>query len=68
MISPLGAGDTASAVMAALFAGGYHESEAFRHALAAASANCLNATAGEYLPDDAAKLASEISCSVEKLV
>lgn len=47
-VSPLGAGDTAAAVMSALYAQGETVWEAFKNALAAASANCLSVTAGEY--------------------
>ena len=67
VVSPLGAGDTASAVLAALFAGGCQETEAFRYALAAASANCLNATAGEYRLEEAEKFASMIGVVAEAL-
>ncbi|MBE6357239.1 MAG: hypothetical protein E7058_09045 [Lentisphaerae bacterium] len=66
--SPLGAGDTASAVMSALFAAGVPEYEAFKRALAAASANCLNATAGEFSIETAEKLAGEINYTAEKLL
>lgn len=58
--SPLGAGDTASAIMSALYALGENPQQAFLHALAAASANCLNATAGEYSPAEAQRLAALI--------
>lgn len=61
VISPLGAGDTASAVMAALYAEGQTPQEAFKQALAAASANCENAVAGQYLPARALEIVNKIT-------
>ena len=66
-ISPLGAGDTAAAVMSAQYAAGKSCEEAFLHALAAASANCLNATAGEYSPADAEQIVNKISFTEKML-
>lgn len=60
VISPLGAGDTASAVMSALLADKKDPAEAFKMALAAASANCLNAVAGDFLPEKSLEIAAEI--------
>ena len=67
VVSPLGAGDTASAVTAALFAGGMAPEEAFRQALAAASANCLNATAGEFSREAWCALARQITVMSRKI-
>ncbi len=60
VISPLGAGDTASAVMSALLADKKDPAEAFKMALAAASANCLSAVAGDFLPEKSLEIAAEI--------
>lgn len=54
--SPLGCGDTASAILLAELCSGKDLFTAFQNALAAASANCLNPTPGKYLPEEAAKL------------
>ena len=48
IVSPLGCGDTASAVYTSCIANGVSPQEAFRLALAAASANCLNDQAGYF--------------------
>ena len=63
--SPLGCGDTASAVLLAELCSGKELFTAFQAALAAASANCLNPTPGKFLPEDGAKLLP--SYSVEEL-
>lgn len=56
VISPLGCGDTASAVLLSEICSGTALFPAFQYALAAASANCLNATPGLYKIEDAEKL------------
>lgn len=56
VISPLGAGDTADAVFLAEYVNGTDAVEAFRLALAAASANCLQADAGVFTIPDMAKV------------
>lgn len=61
--SPLGCGDTASAVLLAEICSGSDIFSAFRCALAAASANCLNPTPGKFEPAEAAKLLPEIEFS-----
>lgn len=61
VVSPLGAGDTASAVMAALYAGGTVPEEAFLQSLAAASANCETDIAGNYSPARAAEISKMIT-------
>jgi len=60
IISPLGAGDTAAAVLASRIAKGADLPEAFRTALAAASASCLSERAGEFRPEDCNALLSQI--------
>lgn len=67
VVSPLGAGDTASAVMSALIASGEPAENAFRQALAAASANCLNAVAGEYSPIQSRLLSQQITVSLKNI-
>lgn len=67
VVSPLGAGDTASAVMSALTAMQTAPEEAFKLALAAASANCMNDTAGEFLPEESFMLAEKIYVEKYKL-
>lgn len=54
--SPLGCGDTASAVLLSELCSNMALFPAFQKALAAASANCLNPTPGKFLPEEAAKL------------
>ncbi len=58
--NPLGAGDTATAVMASEIVDGKSYKDAFRTALAAASANCLSEKAGEFLMSDLEKIAENI--------
>jgi len=67
-VSPLGAGDTAAAVMSVQYTMGKSCQEAFLYALAAASANCLNAKAGEYLPSDANWIVNKISLTEKRLI
>ena len=54
--SPLGCGDTASAILLAELCSGKDLFTAFQSALAAASANCLNPTPGKFRIDDAETL------------
>ena len=68
VVNPLGSGDTASAVMSALFALGGTEDEVFKQALAAASANCLTETAGMFIPEESRKLAAKIKVSTGDLL
>ena len=56
VVSPLGSGDTCSAVMLSEMLSGKPAAEAFACALAAASANCLSPRAGEFSNAEAAKL------------
>ncbi len=67
VVNPLGSGDTASAVMSALCSKNIPYQEAFKQALAAASANCLTAQAGEYDPHMAAQLAEKTQMTVKNL-
>lgn len=60
VISPLGAGDTAAAVLASCIVTGTDLPEAFRTALAAASANCLSERAGEFRMEDCRALLPRI--------
>ena len=57
--SPLGCGDTASAILLSELCSGKELFPAFQMALAAASANCLNPTPGKYFPEEAQKLLPE---------
>lgn len=67
VVNPLGAGDTASAVMSALMAEKSDPAEAFKLALAAASANCLTATAGDFSMNDCRKIADGIKFHSQSL-
>ncbi|MBE6379191.1 MAG: hypothetical protein E7051_10320 [Lentisphaerae bacterium] len=67
VVSPLGAGDTASAVMSALIAVKTPPEEAFLQALAAASANCMNAVAGEFSPENSRCIAAQIKMESQAL-
>ena len=58
--SPLGCGDTATAVTLSEIVNGKTLFEAFRAALGAASANCLSATSGQFGRADADRLADAI--------
>lgn len=60
IVSTLGCGDTASAVHASFLAAGHPVEQAFLKALAAASANCLTPTCGEYSPDAAGDIEKQI--------
>ena len=60
VVSPLGAGDTASAVLSALIAVNTDEADAFKMALAAASANCLTPVAGEFSMAAAMEISARI--------
>lgn len=61
VVSPLGAGDTADAVFFAQYIHGVPADEAFRVALAAASANCLHKDAGKFTHQDMEDIASGIT-------
>ena len=54
--SPLGCGDTASALLLSEVCNGKEIFTAFQRALAGASANCLNPMPGSFLPEKAAEL------------
>jgi len=60
VVNPIGCGDTASAVLMSELLNGTDPFEAFKLALAAASANCLSAFSGSYSPADAAVIAGQI--------
>ncbi len=60
IVNPLGSGDTVSAVYTVELLRGTPGPEAFRRALAAGSANCLSATAGEFSPTKSAELLLQI--------
>ena len=60
VISPLGCGDTASSIFTALFLEGVSPEEAFKTALAAASANCLSADAASFDMEDMEKILKQI--------
>ena len=62
--SPLGCGDTASAILLSEICSGKDIFTAFRYALAAASANCLNPTPGKFDPAEAEKLLPDLEYSV----
>lgn len=61
VVSPLGAGDTADAVFFAQYLHGVSAEEAFRLALAAASANCLQKDAGKFTHSDMEEIAKKIT-------
>ncbi|KAK7198663.1 tagatose-6-phosphate kinase-like protein [Novymonas esmeraldas] len=61
VVSPLGAGDTADAVFLAEYLNGSSPAEAFRLALAAASANCLQKDAGVFERDAMDRIAAGIT-------
>jgi fructose-1-phosphate kinase PfkB-like protein len=63
VISPLGAGDTASAVLASCITTGTELPKAFCTALASASANCLSERAGEFQKNDMEALLPQIQLS-----
>lgn len=66
-VNPLGAGDTASAVFASALLTGQAPAEAFRSALAAASANCLSERAGEFRMEDFNTLLPQIQITEQHL-
>ncbi|MBS1368399.1 MAG: hypothetical protein HPZ91_00440 [Lentisphaeria bacterium] len=63
VVNPLGAGDTASAVLSSCLAAGSEPAEAFRTALAAASANCLTDRAGSFLSGAMEEILPQIRCT-----
>lgn len=65
IINPIGAGDTVSAVFFCEYLKGTPPHEAFRLALGAGTASCLNLLPAEYKVGDALKIAARIKC-VEK--
>lgn len=67
VVNPIGCGDTASAVMFSEIVAGTAPEEAFRYALAAASANCLTSFPGSFDRDAAEKFAAEMRFTAEKL-
>ena len=60
VISPLGCGDTASSVFTSLLLEGTLPEEAFKTALAAASANCLSADAASFDTEDMKNILKQI--------
>ena len=60
VISPLGCGDTASSVFTSLLLEGTLPEEAFKTALAAASANCLSADAASFDTEDMENILKQI--------
>ena len=64
IVSTLGCGDTASAIYSSCLAEGISFDIAFKKALAAASANCLSSTCGNYIQSDAKKI-EELICLTE---
>ena len=64
IVSTLGCGDTASAVYSSCLAEGISFDIAFKKALAAASANCLSSTCGNYVPSDANRI-EKLICMTE---
>ncbi len=60
IVSPLGAGDTCSAVFLSEFLLGAPAEEAFADGLAAANANCLTPKAGEFAPEERLRLRGAI--------
>ncbi|CAG9575270.1 tagatose-6-phosphate kinase-like protein [Leishmania major strain Friedlin] len=61
VVSPLGAGDTADAIFLAKYIHGTTPVEAFRLALAAASANCLQKEAGVFAQHEMRRIADGIT-------
>lgn len=60
VVNPIGCGDTASAVWMSELVNGSDPFEAFRIALGAASANCMSAFPGSFVPAEAAAIAAAI--------
>ncbi len=67
VINPIGCGDTASSVWMSEMLTGTDPLEAFRVALAAASANCLSAFPGSFAPSDAVRIAAGIQVECDSL-
>ena len=67
VVNPIGCGDTASAVWASELLCGVDPFEAFRLALAAASANCLSAFPGSFSPADAEEIARGIEMEATRV-
>ena len=65
VVNPIGCGDTASAVWTSELVCGTDLFTAFKHALGAASANCLTSLCGSFSQDDAQKLASDTTCHLQ---
>ena len=61
VVNPIGCGDTANAIWMSEILAGSDPFEAFRRALAAASANCLTAFPGSFSPAEAERIAAEIT-------
>ena len=61
MVNPIGCGDTANAIWMSEILAGSDPFEAFRRALAAASANCLTAFPGSFSPAAAEEIAAGIT-------
>jgi fructose-1-phosphate kinase PfkB-like protein len=62
IVNPIGAGDTVSAVLFCEILNGTHPYEAFRLALGAGSASCLNLLPAEFNVKEARKVAGKIKC------
>ena len=62
IINPIGAGDTVSAVFFCEFLKGTPLHEAFRLALGAGTASCLDLLPAEFKADKARKIAGKINC------
>lgn len=60
IVSSLGCGDTNASIFFSEYLAGTSIKEAFARGLAAASANCLSPTCGDFLQETAAKLHTEI--------
>ncbi len=63
IINPIGAGDTVSAVLFCEYLKGTPPHEAFRLALGAGTASCLNLFPAEFKAGDARKIAPRIKCA-----
>jgi fructose-1-phosphate kinase PfkB-like protein len=60
IVSSLGCGDTNAAIFFSEYLAGTPQEEAFARGLAAASANCLSATCGDFIEETAAELYAKI--------
>jgi len=67
VVSPLGCGDTASAVLLSEIVSGREAFDAFKIALAAASANVMSALSGSFSREDAAAIADGITVEYREL-